>query len=121
MSKITRQNSGKAAVTGNDEKVFSVRTLKDLNDVVKLQARLMRSFLKGEISGELFRTAMYGSRCMTATMTAIKEPATDTQPEYNLFGKFCWDGGPILGCGHGAEESLEDYNARMAEEATTAP
>ena len=125
MSKITRQNGGKAAATGNDEneKVFSVRTLKNLNDLARLQARLMRAYLKGEISGELFKTAMYGSRCMTATMAAIKTPAQaeDTQPEYNLFGKFCWDGGLILGCGHGAEESLEDYNARMAEEATTAP
>lgn len=110
MSKTTRQNGGKAAATGNDEneKVFSVRTLKNLNDLARLQARLMRAYLKGEISGELFKTAMYGSRCMTATMTAIKEPATDTQPEYNLFGKFCWDGGPVLGCGYGSEGSEEN-------------
>ena len=107
MSKITRQNGGKAAATGNDEKVFSVRVLKDLSDVVKLQARLMRAYLKGEISGELFRNAMYGSKCMAHTMTAIKEPATDTQPEYNLFGKFYWDGGPILGCGNEGERIVE--------------
>ena len=115
MSKTTRQNSGKAAVTGNgnNEKVFSVRTLKDLGDVAKLQARLMRAYLKGEISGELFKTAMYGSRCMTATMAAIKEPAADTQHEFNLSGKLCWDGGPILGCGHGPDESIEQYNAAV--------
>ena len=113
MSKITRQNSGKAAVTGNDEKVFSVRTLKDLNDVVRLQARLMRAYLRGEISGELFKTAMYGTRCMTATMTAIKEPATDTPPEYNLFGRFDL-GGVYLGCGNDDEQVAE-------QEATEAP
>lgn len=106
MSKITRQNSGKAAVAGNDEKVFSVRTLKDLNDVVRLQARLMRAYLRGEISGELFKTAMYGTRCMTATMTAIKEPATDTPPEYNLFGRFDL-GGLYLGCGNEGEQITE--------------
>lgn len=124
MSKITRQNSGKAAVTGNDEKVFSVRTLKDLNDVVKLQARLMRSFLKGEISGELFRTAMYGSRCMTATMTAIKTPAQaeDNPFGVSLFGRLDLGTVGSLGVfGVGAKESPEDYNARMAEEAITAP
>ena len=114
MSKITRQNGGKAAVAGNNEKTFSVRTLKDLNDVARLQARLMRAYLRGEISGELFKTAMYGSRCMTATMAAIREPAADTQPEYNLFGKFCWDGGPILGCGNDGEQITE-------QEATEAP
>ena len=117
MSKTTRQNGGKAAATGNDEneKVFSVRVLRDLNDVVRLEARLMRAYLAGEIGTERFRTAMYGARVMTSTLTAIKTPAQaeDTPPEFNLFGRFCWDGGPIPGCGHGAEESLEDYNARM--------
>ena len=112
MSKITRQNSGKAAVTGNDEKVFSVRTLKDLNDVVRLQARLMRAYLKGEVSGEMFKTAMYGTRCMTHTMSAIKVE-TDTQPEYNLFGRFDL-GGLYLGSGNEGEQIAE-------QEATTAP
>ena len=125
MSEITRQNGGKAAATGNDEKVFSVRALKGLNDVARLQARIMRAYLRGEISGELFKNVMYGSRCMTHTMAAIKTPAQaeDNPFGVSLFGRLDLGAVGSLGFfGVGAEESLEDYNARiMAEEATEAP
>ena len=109
MSKITRQNSGKAAVTGNNEKTFSVRTLKDLNDVARLQARIMRAYLKGEISAELFKNVMYGSRCMTHTMSAIS-PTPDKPLEISLFGSLDLDSCPgVFGVG----TTLSEYNEAM--------
>ena len=106
MSKTTRQNSGKAAATGNDEKVFSVRVLKDLNDVARLQARIMRAYLKGEISGELFKNVMYGSRCMTHTMSAIS-PTPDKPLEVRIFGDV--DLGSCPGV-FGSDMTLDEYN-----------
>ena len=67
---------------------------------------------------------MYGSRCMTATMTAIKTPAQaeDNPFGVSLFGRLDLGTVGSLGVfGVGAKESPEDYNARMAEEAITAP
>ena len=115
MSKTTRQNSGKAAVTGNDEKVFSVRVLKDLNDVARLQARIMRAYLKGEISGELFKNVMYGSRCMTHTMSAIS-PTPDKPLEVRIFGDVDLGSYPgVFGSGTTVEECNEAMRALSEE------
>ena len=113
MRKSTRQPRGKARPSSiEDEKVFSVRALVDLNDLAKLEGRLMRAFLANEISAERFRTAMLGCRTMTATMQAMP-PVKNANPfglpmETTLFGAI------TVGCGNHPNESIEEYNQHVS-------
>ena len=89
------------------------RSLKNLSDLRRLQAKLLRMFLNEEIDERVYRACVYGTATLCQTMRAIKEPSTDTPPEYNLFGRFDL-GGVYLGCGNDDEQVAE-------QEATEAP
>ena len=123
--KVPKNDSGQAE--NNEETAVCkrrpyFRRLVNLTDLRKVQVKLLRMFLSGEIDEKMYRVCVYGTATLCQTMRAIKEPATDTPPEYNLFGRLNLSTVGSLGVfGVGAEESLEDYNARLAEEATTAP
>ncbi len=92
------------------------RRLTSLTDLRKVQVKLLRMFLSEEIDERVYRACVYGTATLCQTMRAIKEPVTDTPPEYNLFGRFDL-GSLYLGCGNDGEQITE----REAEEATTAP
>ena len=108
--KVPKNDSGQ--VENNEETAVCkrrpyFRRLANLTDLRKVQVKLLRMFLNGELDERVYRACVYGTATLCQTMRAIKEPVTDTPPEYNLFGKFCWDGGPILGCGNDDERIVE--------------
>lgn len=106
------------------------RRLANLTDLRKVQTKLLRAFLNGEIDEKTYRATVYGTTAIGTTMRYIDQQRVEAKQASHglLFGRLTAIRGfdePLglvyPGCGHGAEESLEDYNARMAEEATEAP
>ena len=82
------------------------RRLTTLTDLRKVQTKLLRMFLNGELDEKTYRACVYGTATLCQTMRAIKEPVTDTPPEYNLFGRFDL-GAVYLGCGSDGEQITE--------------
>lgn len=115
MSKSVSKTSGNPELPVKADKTFSVRSLRNLNDVAKLQARLLRSYLRDELPNEKFRSAMTGTRILAKTLEALDPPASDNPFGVSLFS------GVLMGSGNPGdyEEFLE--NKREAEEAAEKP
>ena len=107
--KVPKNDSGQ--VENNEETAVCkrrpyFRRLANLTDLRKVQVKLLRMFLNGELDERVYRACVYGTATLCQTMRAIKEPVTDTPPEYNLFGRFDL-GGVYLGCGNDDERIVE--------------
>lgn len=72
MPKKAHQQPAKAAPASVPSKRPLVRSLKNLEDLRRLQAKLLKAFLNGELDASDFKTAMYGTTCLCATMRHLE-------------------------------------------------
>ena len=72
MPKSDTQQPAKPESSGASAKRPGVRKLQDLEDLRRLQAKLLKQFLCGEMNRDDFKTAMYGTTCLCATMKELK-------------------------------------------------
>jgi len=110
MPKSDGQLPAKAAPAGVPVKRPLVRTLQSLEDLRRLQAKLLRAFLAGDIDERTFKAAMYGTTCLCATMKELKPPV-----DVNSFV------GEIVICRHELDPALEAEIDRMNSSIMDAP
>lgn len=74
MPKNDSQQTANAAPATVPAKRPGVRTLQSLEDLRRLQARLLRQFLSGELDAATYKTAVYGCSVMCQVMRELKPP-----------------------------------------------
>ena len=126
--KVPKNDSGQAE-NNEETAVYKrrpyFRRLANLTDLRKVQVKLLRMFLNGELDEKTYRATVYGAAAISTTMRYIDQQKTEAkQVSHGLLfsrltsGEFNEPFGAVyLGCGSDGEQ----ITGREAEEATTAP
>jgi hypothetical protein len=72
MPKNDSQPTANAAPSSVPGKRPGVRTLQSLEDLRRLQSKLLRQFLSGELDEKTYRAAVYGCATLAGTMRELK-------------------------------------------------
>ncbi len=72
MPKKTPQQTAMAKQSSVPAKRPGVRKLQDLEDLRRLQSKLLKAFLAGEIDEKTYRAAVYGCSVLAGTMRELK-------------------------------------------------
>lgn len=72
MPKKDTQQPAKPESSSTPAKRPGVRKLQTLEDLRRLQGKLLRAFLSGEMNRDDFKTAMYGTTCLCQVMRELR-------------------------------------------------
>jgi hypothetical protein len=72
MPKKTAQKTAKAAPPSVPAKRPGIRTLQNLEDLRRLQAKLLKQFLSGELSRDDYKASVYGCGSLAQTMKFLE-------------------------------------------------
>lgn len=107
MPKSVVKAGDKAAKTASSVKRPLWRSLRNIPDLAKVQAKLLKQFLSGEVDERTYRAAVYGCSVLCMTMRSIPAATNDRPLEVNLFGSLDLDGCPGV---FGSDVTVEQYN-----------
>ena len=99
------KSGDKAAKTASSAKRPLWRSLRNIPDLARAQARLLKQFLSGEVDERTYRAAVYGCSVLCMTMRSIPAARDDKPLEVNLFGSL--DSCPGV---FGSDVTVEQYN-----------
>ena len=110
MPKSAVKSGDKAAKTASSAKRPLWRSLRNIPDLAKVQAKLLKQFLAGELDERTYRAAVYGCSVLCATMRSIPTATNDRPLEVRIFGNCDLDSSPgVFGVG----TTVEEYNEAM--------
>ena len=110
MPKSAVKSVDKAAKTASSAKRPLWRSLRSIQDLAKIQAKLLKQFLAGELDEKTYRAATYGCSVLCMTMRSIPTATNDRPLEVRIFGNCSLDSSPgVFGVG----TTVEEYNEAM--------
>ena len=107
MPKSAVKAGDKAAKTASSAKRPLWRSLRNIPDLAKVQAKLLKQFLSGEVDERTYRAAVYGCSVLCMTMRSIPAARDDKPLEISLFGSLDLDSCPGT---FGSDMTLDEYN-----------
>ena len=107
MPKSAAKSGDKAAETASSAKRPLWRSLRSASDLAKVQAKLLRQFLSGELDEKTYRAAVYGCSVLCMTMRSIQSARDGKSLEVSLFGSLNLDSCPGA---FGSDMTLDEYN-----------
>ena len=110
MPKSAVKSGDKAAKTASSAKRPLWRSLRNIQDLAKAQARLLKQFLAGELDEKTYRAAVYGCSVLCMTMRSIPAATNDKLLEVRIFGNCDLDSSPGA---FGSDMTLDEYNGAM--------
>ena len=116
MPKSAVKSGDKAEKTASSVKRPLWRSLRNIQDLAKVQAKLLKQFLAGELDERTFRAATYGCSVLCMTMRSIPAATNDKLLEVRIFGNCDLDSSPgVFGVGTTVEEYNESVRALSEE------
>ena len=110
MPKSAAKSGDKAAKTASSAKRPLWRSLRSIQDLARVQARLLKQFLAGELDERNYRAAIYGCSVLCMTMRSIPAARDDKPLKISLFGSLDLDSYPGV---FGSDMTVEQYSESM--------
>ena len=99
------KSGDKDAKTASSAKRPLWRSLRSIQDLARVQARLLKQFLSGGVDERTYRAAVYGCSVLCMTMRSIPAARDDKPLEISLFGSLDSCPGAF-----GSDMTLDEYN-----------
>ena len=110
MPKSAVKSGDKAEKSASSAKRPLWRSLRNIPDLAKVQAKLLKQFLAGELDEKTYRAAVYGCSVLCMTMRSIPTATNDKPLEVRIFGDVDLGSCPSV---FGSDMTVEQYNESM--------